>query len=219
MIAPSLQVGRPSLIVACCASHSIGNPRQQIIELQLHRLPPVKDRLHDRWREQSEPEYLADVGLRDPLALRQILERRMHPLVNHLPPAERQRQRLDHFRGAHISPSGDTHHLRPPRSRNMSGTVTAIDEADPIEHSCGQPSAGTIAATPRAAGRLTADRRATPASRRVPGRRRPPPSHQAQARARGQRRDCRNRVPAGRRARVQRPGRRGTDGRRPRPRP
>ena len=37
-----------------------------------------------------------DVGRRDALRPRQILERRVHARVEHLPPPERPRQRLDH---------------------------------------------------------------------------------------------------------------------------
>ena len=71
-------------------------PLQQIVQLQRRRLPPIQERLHDLRREQRQPQDPADVGRVDALGPGQILERRMHARVQHLPPPERPRQRLDH---------------------------------------------------------------------------------------------------------------------------
>ena len=45
---------------------------QSIIDLQLRRLPPIEDRLHDLRREQRQPQYPVDVGRVDALGPRQI---------------------------------------------------------------------------------------------------------------------------------------------------
>ena len=43
------------------------------VKLQLNRLPPIEDRLHDFRRKQREPESAADVGRSQSLGMGQIL--------------------------------------------------------------------------------------------------------------------------------------------------
>ena len=104
-------------------------PLQQIIQLQLRRLPPVEDRLHDLRREQRQPQNPADVG------------RRARPSPGPDPPASRARPSSSIFRhrnarasaltmalstrgrGAHSAPSGVTTSFRPPRFRNVERDV------------------------------------------------------------------------------------------------
>ena len=51
---------------------------QQIIQLQLRRLPPIEDRFHDLRRQQREPQNSADVRRVHALRPGQVLHRRMH---------------------------------------------------------------------------------------------------------------------------------------------
>src|SRR5687767_13964205 len=65
--------------------------------------------------QQGEPEDFADVRLPDPLACRQVRDRCIHAVIEHPPPPERPRQRLDH---------GVVY----PRSRRPIGAVRGDDE-------------------------------------------------------------------------------------------
>ena len=111
--------------------------------VQLRRLPPDQDRLDYARCEQRQPQDATDIGRMDGLCPRQILERRVHALVEHFPPPECPRQRLDHrvvdARGAHSAPSGVTTSFRPPRFLNVIGMWTVIVS----------PSAETVARSSR----------------------------------------------------------------------
>ena len=51
-----MTVARPSAEVETLPLPLQRKPVQQIIQLQLRRLPPVEDRLHDLRREQRQPQ-------------------------------------------------------------------------------------------------------------------------------------------------------------------
>ena len=72
-----------------CSSHATGNCSRRTSRVTASPCRPIQDRLDDFRREQRQIAFT-------PLARAEILQRRVHAGVEHLPPPKRQRQRLDH---------------------------------------------------------------------------------------------------------------------------
>ena len=83
----------PSASVCFC--HSTENPHQHR-HRDLHRLPPIEDRIHDLRRKQRQPEHPADVGAVDLLIRRDLPRGRDGAGLQHPPLTERSRERLHH---------------------------------------------------------------------------------------------------------------------------
>ena len=95
----------------------------------------IEDRLDNLRRQQCQPQHPADIGCVHALSPSQLLKRGMHTSVQHLPPPERPRQRLDHGvvdpRPRSPLRSVRRHHQLPPaalpeRKRDMAGDRLAV---------------------------------------------------------------------------------------------
>ena len=145
---------------------------QQIIQLQLRRLPPIEDRLDDVRREQRQPQDPADVGRATPLARARSSSVACTPSSSIFRHRNARASALTmalsiRGRGAHSAPSGVTTSFRPPRFLNVSGMWTVIVS----------PSAETVARVHAAAllprNSRTARRSVRPKADATTGRHRP----------------------------------------------
>jgi hypothetical protein len=88
------QHGDRSHRIFAVSSHSSGSPGEDV-RLHVLRLPPIRDRPHGLRSEQRQPQEPTDAGRVHAPRSRQVLRRGMRTRVQHLPPTERPRERLD----------------------------------------------------------------------------------------------------------------------------